>query len=122
MYTEIENCLYQNNCTYYQTGQVLAQLNPNFKPAVNGNASQELGSAVPWLKQTTSYHVFLTKKNPVSAMCSYKPKKDEILKIRSWYYEFLFSLHHHAWVQHGRAVFVQFKGWISTPGYYIVCF
>jgi len=28
--------------------------------------------------------------------------------LEARYYEFLFPLHHHAWVQHGRAVFVQF--------------
>lgn len=75
-YAEIENCLYENNCTYYQTGQVLAQLNPNFKPAVNVSANQDLGTTVPWLKQTTQTQGFLTKNNPVFGMCSYKPKKE----------------------------------------------
>nr|UYM03172.1 MAG: ORF1 [Anelloviridae sp.] len=85
-YEELETILYEKNCTYYQTAQVLAQLNPNFKPAQSGSTNQDLGTKVPWLKQTNGTQGFLTKNNPVFGMCSYKPNKAKLKEVRKWYW------------------------------------
>jgi hypothetical protein len=87
-YDTLEKNLY-SQCTYFQTSQVLAQLNPNFKPAnkvtdQNKSTTKPLGTIVPELQTSGSFH---TGKNPVFGMCSYNPTVDIIQKARKWFWE-----------------------------------
>lgn len=91
-YTTLEKKLY-DECTYFETTQVLAQLSPNFQPALkatngNNNTRKTLGTAVPELKQnSTLENAFHTGNNPVFGMCKYKPSCTVIQQARKWFWD-----------------------------------
>lgn len=106
-YNELETKLYQNNCTYFQTTQVIAQLYPGFRPAQSGGTNKTLGETVTWLKQE-GQQGFKTNNNPVFGFCSYKPKKDEIVKARDWFWTQL-SAENDLHSTYGKATLKQFE-------------
>lgn len=88
-YNTLENTLY-SQCTYFETTQVLAQLSPNFQPALAPNSTstdtrKPLGDMVTELKYQTGS--FYTKQNPVFGMCKYKPTVSVIKKARKWFWQ-----------------------------------
>lgn len=83
-YENLQKKLY-NECTYFETGQVLAQLNPNFRPANKSNNTQKtLGDVVSDLK---SNGAFYSGNNPVFGMCTYKPTNDIMKKANNWFWQ-----------------------------------
>ena len=87
-YTTLQNTLY-TQYTYFKTTQVLAQLSPNFQPALKPNKSTSNTT-----KKTLKQHVtklqyntksFYTKHNPVFKMCKYKPTTQIIQKANNWF-------------------------------------
>ena len=87
-YSTLKDKLY-SNCTYYETVQVLAQLSPNFQPALkpngSGNTTKTLGDAVIELKYNTG--TFHTKQNPVFGMCKYAPNKSMMQQANKWFWD-----------------------------------
>lgn len=74
-----------STCTFFETTQVLAQLNPNFRPANKQSTDQKtLGEVVTDLKPPNNFH---TGNNPVFGMCTYKPTPDILEKARKWFWD-----------------------------------
>lgn len=95
-YEELESKLY-STCTFFETSQVIAQLSPNFQPALkatNSNSNSTtttLGNAVTELKYPSNAvgtrSSFHTGNNPVFGMCKYKPTTHIMQKARKWFWE-----------------------------------
>jgi hypothetical protein len=95
-YIKLENELY-SKCTFFETSQVIAQLSPNFQPALKPvsksttNTTTTLGNAVTALKHpsnaTSSEGSFYTGNNPVFGMCRYKPTPDIMRRAREWFWD-----------------------------------
>nr|UGV43038.1 MAG: ORF1 [Torque teno virus] len=82
-YKNLQNTLY-STCTFFETGQVLAQLNPNFRPAQKSNSNNKLlGDHVTELKSNGSFY---TGNNPVFGMCTYNPSDNVLQKANNWFW------------------------------------